>query len=59
MIAMTIIYSYTVIFNKHDNLYLRDNFHLLKYAMTVSENCFDSFNFSNETVLQISKIRLL
>ena len=49
------IYSYTVVFNVQAILYFWDNFHLLKhYPKKEPQNCFDSFNNSNKTGMQIS-----
>ena len=47
---------HVVVFSKHDILHFWDNVHLFKYyPVKVPQNCFDSFNCSNQTCIQISK----
>ena len=42
-------------FSKHDLLHFRDNIYLSKYyAMKISQNCFYSFNCSDQTGMQVS-----
>ena len=51
-----ITWQYVAVFSKDDILYFWDNFHFLKYyPMKVSQNCFYSFNCSNQTLMQASK----
>ena len=45
-----IVWLYVAVFSKHDIL------HLFKYyAVKVHQNCFNSFNYSNQTCVQVSK----
>ena len=42
--------------SKHDSSHFRDNFHLSKYyPVKVRQICFCSFNYSNQTGMQVSK----
>ena len=52
-----IVWLHVVVFNEHDILHSRDNVHLLKYyPVKVSQHCFYSFNSSNQTGMQVSKL---
>ena len=54
-----IIWLHLLVFSEHDILHFRDNDHLFKYyPLKVSQNCFYSFNCSNQTGMQISKFCL-
>ena len=48
-----IVWLYVVVFCKHDILRFWDNVHLFKYRMKVSQNCFNSFRYSNQTCIQV------
>ena len=52
-----IVWLHTVAFSEHDILNFWDNVHLFKYrAVKISQNWFNSFNYSNQTHMQVSKI---
>ena len=45
-----------VVFSEHDILHFWGSVHLSKYyPLKVTQNCFDSFNCSNQTCIQLSK----
>ena len=45
-----------VVFREHDVLHFWANFHLLKYyPVKGPQNCFNSFNYWNQTCIQVSK----
>ena len=47
---------HAVIFTEHDTLQFWDNIHLLKhYSVKVPQNCFNSYNCSNQAGMQIFK----
>ena len=51
-----IVGLHVVVSSKHDILHFWDNVHLLKYyPVKISQNCFCSFNYSNQTGTQVSK----
>ena len=51
-----IVWLHVVVFSEHDTLRFWDNFHLFKcYPVKVPQNCFNSFNYSNQTCIQVSK----
>ena len=52
---LKIVWLQVVVFSEYV-LHFRDNVHLLRYnTVKVSQNCFCSFNFSNQIGMQISK----
>ena len=51
-----IVWLHVAVFSKHDILHFWDNFHLFKfYPVKVPQNCSNSFNYSNQTCIQVSK----
>ena len=51
-----IIWPHVVVFSKHDILHFWDNVHLFKYyPVTVPQNYFNSFNYSNQACIQVFK----
>ena len=53
------VWLHVVVFSKHDILHFWDNVDLLKYyPVKVPQNCFHSFNYSNQTSIQVSKFSL-
>ena len=51
-----IVWLHVVVFSEHDILHFWDNVHLINYyPVKVPQNCFNSFNFSNQTCIQVSK----
>ena len=51
-----IVWVHVVVFSKHDILHFWDNVYLFKYyPVKVPQNCFNSFNYSNQTCIQVSK----
>ena len=55
-----IVWLNVVLFsNKHDILHFGDNVNLFKYyPVKVPQNCFNSFSYSNQTCIQVSKCSL-
>ena len=52
-----IVYLRVVVFIEHETLHFWDNFHLPKhYPLKVPQNGFNSFNYSNQTCIQVSKV---
>ena len=50
-----IVWLHVVVFSEHI-LHFWDNFHLFKYyPVKVPQICFNSFNYSNQTCIQVSK----
>ena len=50
------VWLHVVVFSEHDILHFLDNAHLFKYyPVKVPQNCFDSFNSSNQICIQVSK----
>ena len=51
-----IVCLHIVVFSEHDILHFWDNVQLFKYyPVKVLQNCFNSFNYSNQTCIQVSK----
>ena len=51
-----IVGLHLVVCSKHDILHFWDNVHLFKYyPVKAPQNCFYSFNYSNQTCIQVSK----
>ena len=51
-----IVWLHVVVFSKHDVFLFWDNVHLSKYyPVKAPQNCFNSFNYSNQTCIQVSK----
>ena len=51
-----ILWLHVVVFSEHDVLHFWDNVHLFKYyPVKVTQNCFNSFNYSNQTCIQVFK----
>ena len=51
-----IVWLHVVVFSEHDILHFLDNFHLFKYNLVkVPQNSFNSFNYLNQTYIQVSK----
>ena len=51
-----IVWLHVVVFSEHGILHFSDNFHLFKYySVKAPQNCFNSFNYSNQTRIQVSK----
>ena len=54
--ACHVIWLHVIVFTEHDLLHFWDNYHLLNYyPVKVHQNCFNSFNCSNQTDIQVSK----
>ena len=50
------VWLHVVVFSEHDILHFQDNVRLLKYyPVKVSQNCFYSFNCSNQIGTQVPK----
>ena len=53
---MKIVWLHIVVFSEHDTLNSWDTVHLFKdYRVKVPRNCFNSFDYSNQTCIQVSK----
>ena len=53
---LKIVWLHVVVFREYDILHFQDNVNLLKhYPVKVAQNCFCSFNCSNQTSMQVSK----
>ena len=53
---LKIVWLHVVAFREYDFLHFQDNVNLLKhYPVKVSQNCFCSFNCSNQTGMQVSE----
>ena len=51
-----IVWLHVVVFSEYDTLHFWDNVHLFKYcSVKVTQNCFNYFNCSNQTCIQVSK----
>ena len=51
-----IVWLHVVVFSEHDILHFWNNARLLKYyPVTVHQNCFNSFSYSYQTCIQVSK----
>ena len=51
-----IVWLHIVVFSEHDILHSWDKVHLFKYyPVKVPQNCFNSFDYSNQTYIQVSK----
>ena len=51
-----IVGLHVVVCSKHDILHFWDNVHLFKYyPVKAPQNCFYSFNYSNQSCIQVSK----
>ena len=49
---LKIMWLHIVVFSEHDILHFWDNVHLFKYyPVKVLQNCFNSFNYSNQTII--------
>ena len=54
-----IVWLHAVFFSEHEILYFWDNVHLFKYfSVKVLQNCFNSFNYSNQPVYKFPNFRL-
>ena len=50
------VWLHIVVFSEHDILHFSVNVHLLKYyPVKVRQNYFNSFNYSNQTCIQVFK----
>ena len=50
------LWLHVVVFSEHDILHFLDNVHLFKYyPVKVPQNCFNYFNWSSQTCIQVSK----
>ena len=55
-----IVWLHIVVSSKYDILHFWDNVHLFKhYPVKVPQNCFNSFIYSNQTCIQISKFSVV
>ena len=55
-----IAWLHVVVFSEHDILHFWNNVHLFKYyPMKVPQNCFNYFNYSNQTCIQVFKFSFL
>ena len=53
------VWLHIAVFSEHDTLHFGDNIHLFKYyPVKVPKNCYNSFNCSNQTCIQVSKYLL-
>ena len=53
------VWLHVVVFNEHDILHFWNKTHLFKlYPVKVPQNCFNSFNYLNQTCIQVSKFSL-
>ena len=51
-----IVWLHVAVFSEHDLLDFWDNIQLFKYhPVKVPQNCFNSYNYSNQTCIQVSK----
>ena len=54
-----IVWLHIVVFIEHNILHFRENIRLLRYYLVkVSQNCFYSFNWPNQTGMQVSRLSL-
>ena len=52
---VNVVWLHVVVFIEHDILHFCNNVHLLKCSVEEPQHCFNFFNFSNQTGMQVPK----